>query len=207
MAKRQMPSVPASTGPGPSQSSDHKRPARSGWNTSDSGPWTDYGDHAGSVGPLRGSKGTFEAGVRVPMLERWRGRLPAGRIVGAPAMTIDVMPMVARLAGADIPSGVDGADLWPLLAGEAQGGTHETLYFFWGRQLQAVRQGRWKLHRSHDYKDVVQPGSGGTPGKAVTSRTEESLFDLEADIGERHDVDASHPEVVSRLKDAAGRAP
>src|SRR5690606_36413135 len=75
--------------------------------TSDNGPWTDYGDHAGSVGPLRGSKGTtFEAGVRVPLLARWPGRLPAGRIVGAPAMTIDVMPMVARLAGAGLPSGV-----------------------------------------------------------------------------------------------------
>jgi arylsulfatase A-like enzyme len=34
---------------------------------SDNGPWIDYGNHAGSVGPFRNSKGSaFEGGGRVP---------------------------------------------------------------------------------------------------------------------------------------------
>jgi arylsulfatase A len=176
--------------------------------TSDNGPWTDYGDHAGSVGPLRGSKATtFEGGVRVPFLARWQGRLAPGRILSAPAMTIDIMPTVARLTGAAAPAGIDGADMWPLLTGETSAGTHDTFHFFWGPELQAIRQGRWKLHLPHDYKNVVEPGTNGAPGKAVTARIEESLFDLENDPGERTNVAGSHPQVLVSLRAAAARAP
>ena len=46
--------------------------------TSDNGPWMSYGNHAGSPGPFRESKGTsFDGGVRVPFVARWPGRIPA----------------------------------------------------------------------------------------------------------------------------------
>ncbi|MCA9053014.1 MAG: sulfatase-like hydrolase/transferase, partial [Planctomycetaceae bacterium] len=72
--------------------------------SSDNGPWLSYGDHAGSTGPLREGKGTtFEGGVRVPFLARWPGRIPAGLVCDEPAMTIDVLPTVAELIGAELP--------------------------------------------------------------------------------------------------------
>ncbi|MCA9056751.1 MAG: sulfatase-like hydrolase/transferase, partial [Planctomycetaceae bacterium] len=82
---------------------------------SDNGPWLSYGDHAGSAGPLREGKGTtFDGGVRVPFLARWPGHVPAGRVCREPAMTIDVLPTVARLLGAELPAHpIDGLDIWP----------------------------------------------------------------------------------------------
>jgi arylsulfatase A-like enzyme len=176
--------------------------------TSDNGPWTLYGDHAGSTGPLRGNKSTtFEGGVRVPFIARWTGRLTPGRTVAAPAMTIDIMATVARLTGAAAPHGIDGVDMWPLLAGDTSEATHETFYFFRNSELQALRQGKWKLHLPHAYERIVAAGRAGRPGTAVTGRIEESLFDLDADIGEQRDVAASQPQVVAALRAAAVRAP
>lgn len=171
--------------------------------TSDNGPWLSYGDHAGSAGPLREGKGTsFEGGVRVPFLARWPGRIPAGTVVGEPAMTIDLLPTIARLCGAPLPEKpIDGRDLRPLLLGEP-GATspHEAYFFWWGQELQAVRAGRWKLHFPHDYRSLDGPaGSGGRPGRYTQLHTPLALFDLAVDRGETTDVSARNPEVVARL--------
>src|SRR5262249_3444443 len=89
--------------------------------TSDNGPWLSYGNHAGSAKPLREGKATaFEGGVRAPFVARWPGRIPAGAVNRQPAMTIDLLPTIARLAGAETPKDriIDGLDIWPLLANE-----------------------------------------------------------------------------------------
>jgi arylsulfatase A-like enzyme len=178
--------------------------------TADNGPWLRFGDHGGSAGPLREGKGTtFEGGVRVPAIFRFPGRIPGGRTCAEPAMTIDLLPTVARLAGAELSDerAIDGKDIWPLLAGEP-GATspHEALYFYWDQGLEAVRSGKWKLHFPHDYQGAPKPGAGGTPGPAVNRRIELSLFDLSADVGETTDVAAAHPDVVQRLTELAERA-
>lgn len=70
--------------------------------TSDNGPWLSYGDHAGSAEPLREGKGTsFDGGVREPCVMRWPGRIPPGAVCHEPAMTIDLLPTLAKLIGAD----------------------------------------------------------------------------------------------------------
>ena len=178
--------------------------------TSDNGPWLRYGDHGGSAGPLREGKGTaFEGGVRVPGIFRWTGRIPAGRECAEPAMTIDLLPTVAKLAGATVPSDriIDGKDIWPLLAGEAGAKSpHEALYFYWVDALHAVRSGKWKLHLPHPYRTVPTPGSGGKIGPQGKAEIELSLFDLEADVGETKNVAAEHPDVVKRLQALAETA-
>jgi arylsulfatase A-like enzyme len=171
--------------------------------TSDNGPWLSYGDHAGSATPLREGKGTsFEGGVRVPFVARWPRRVPAGTVVQEPAMTIDLLPTIAHLAGAPLPERpIDGRDIRPLLLGE-RGATspHEALFFWWGRELQAVRSGRWKLHFPHDYRSLDGPaGSGGQPGRYTQLHTPLALFDLTVDPGEATDVSARNPAVVARL--------
>jgi arylsulfatase A len=140
---------------------------------SDNGPWLSYGDHAGSSGPLREGKGTsFEGGVRVPAIFRWPTRVPPGRTCREPAMTIDLLPTLAGIIGADLPSGrtLDGKDIRPLIEGKrGVKSPHEALYFYWGQELQAVRSGRWKLHFPHEYRslDGKPGGSGGKPGPYV----------------------------------------
>ena len=178
--------------------------------SSDNGPWLRYGDHGGSAGPLREGKGTaFEGGVRVPGIFRWPGRIPAGRECNEPAMTIDLLPTIARLADASLPGDriIDGKDIWPLVAGEAGAKSpHEVLYFYWGRELHAVRSGKWKLHLPHPYRTVDGPGAGGQDGKQPLANIDLSLFDLEADVGETKNLAADHPDVLNRLMAYAERA-
>ncbi len=179
---------------------------------SDNGPWLNYGDHAGSVGPLREGKGTtFEGGVRVPCLVRYPGQVPAGRVSNVPWMTIDVLPTVAGLIGSGLPERtIDGKDAWPLLAGEPGVGSPQPSYFFYYHRnhLEAMRSGPWKLHFPHGYRSMVgqTPGSGGTPGKYdYGAKTGLELYNLAQDMSESKDVAAQHPEIVARMVAEADR--
>jgi arylsulfatase A-like enzyme len=178
--------------------------------TSDNGPWLSYGNHAGSAKPLREGKGTsFDGGVRVPFIARWPGKIPAGSVNQAPAMTIDLLPTIAKLAGAKISKDrmIDGRDIWQLLSGKrAAQSPHEALYFYWGRELHALRSGKWKLHLPHSYQHLEEAGGGGSPGRYVRREIGLSLFDLELDMGETTNVAGQHPEVVKRLMTLAERA-
>jgi arylsulfatase A len=179
--------------------------------SSDNGPWLSYGDHAGSSGPLREGKGTsFEGGVRVPAIFRWPGKLPAGATTREPAMTIDVLPTMAKLIGADLPSELklDGKDIWPLVSARPDAKSpHDALYFYWDRQLQAVRSGKWKVHFPHAYRTMTEKkGAGGAPGDYRQARIELSLYDLESDPSESKNVAAAHPDVVERLTQLAEAA-
>ena len=178
--------------------------------TSDNGPWMSYGNHAGSPGPFRESKGTtFEGGVRVPFVARWPGRIPRGAVGRLPAMTIDLLPTLAKLAGAPVSTEriIDGRDIWPLLAGRPNAqAPHDALYFYWGSELHAVRSGKWKLHLPHPYQSLEVAGHDGSPGRYVRREMSMSLFDLESDAGETANVADRNPAVVKRLLEYAERA-
>ncbi len=180
--------------------------------TSDNGPWLSYGDHAGSAGALREGKGTvWEGGVRVPFIARWPGRIAAGRTSTEPAMTIDLLPTVAKLVGASLPTHtIDGLDVWPLLKGDARATSpHDAFYFYYNtNELQAVRSGRWKLILPHTYRSLgSQPrATGGIPAKYQHVKVGLELYDLVRDVGERTDVAAQHPDVVKRLSALAEKA-
>jgi arylsulfatase A-like enzyme len=170
---------------------------------SDNGPWLPYGDRAGSTGPLRGEKGTeLDGGTREPFIARWPGHIPAGRVGREPLMNIDILPTVADVTGAKVPTDrtIDGKDIWPLLSGQPGArNPHKVLYFYYGRKLEAVLSGPWKLHVPHPYLHTVSPGRDGKPGKEVTLQQPFALYNLDDDIAETWDVSAQHPEVVKRL--------
>ena len=178
--------------------------------TSDNGPWLSYGNHAGSAGHFREGKGTaFEGGVRVPFVARWPGRIPNGTEARVPAMTIDLLPTIAKLAGAELASEriIDGRDLWPVLSGQKTAAPpHDVLYFYWGQELHAVRSGKWKLHLPHPYQSLEAAGGDGVPGKYVRKDIELSLYDLEADAAETKNLAAANPEVVASLMPYVERA-
>ena len=178
--------------------------------TSDNGPWLIKGADGGSAGPLRGGKGsTWEGGVRVPTLAWWPGRVPAGSVNDAVAATIDLLPTFVALVGGAVPTTpvIDGRDITPILLGQSKESAREAHYYFSGYDLQAVRQGRWKL--------ALAPQSDGLGKNAAKTAPGLRLYDLDAEIGEQTDVAARHPEVVAKLKALAdkmsaeigGRAP
>lgn len=178
--------------------------------TSDNGPWLVYGDHAGSAGPLReGKMTTFDGGVRECCIMRWPGKIPAGKVCHEMAWSMDILPTVAKLAGTAAPADriIDGKDIWPLMSGQAGAATpHAAYYYYWGRELQAIRAGNWKLHIAHDYIHPDPPGHGGMPGKTVTLKIPSSLFDLNEDPGETRDVAAQNLDIVKRLESIAEQA-
>jgi arylsulfatase A-like enzyme len=180
--------------------------------TSDNGPWLSYGDHAGSAGPLREGKGTvFEGGVRVPCIMRWPGRIPAARVCTEPWMTIDLLPTVARLVGAQAPEqGIDGKDVWNLLSGAPVVASVPRTYLFYYQTgaLQALRCGDWKLVLPHTARVLRgrAGGHGGTPVPYAEERVATQLYNLVWDRGETTDLARAHPRELERLLALAERA-
>lgn len=172
--------------------------------TADNGPWLSYGDHAGSAAPLREGKGTmFDGGCRESTIMWWPGKIPAGTVCTTPAMTIDILPTVANLIDAKLPEHtIDGKDILPLMTGTSEQSPQEAYYFYYGSQLQAIRQGKWKIHFPHGYRtmDDRPGGTGGIPTNYKQKKIGLALFDLESDIGETTDVKDQHPDVVAKLK-------
>ena len=180
--------------------------------TSDNGPWLSYGDHAGSSGPLREGKGTeFEGGVREPTVMWWPGKIAPGTTCDELASTIDVLPTVAAMIGADLPAHkIDGQDIRPLMFGGPEARSpHDAFYCYYGNgQLQAVRDRQWKLHFPHTFRTMAgKPGgTGGIPTKYSQGSIGLELFDLKADVGETRNVAEDHPRVVKRLQRLAEQA-
>ncbi len=192
---------------------------------SDNGPFLSYGTHAGSAGPLREGKLTaFEGGVRVPCIARWPGKVPAKRTSDEPFMSIDLLPTLCKLSGAELPKlAIDGKDVSPLLLGEARAKSPQAAYLFYiGDELHAVRSGKWKLHLPHDYLSVNGPaGTDGKPAnfakmtpeamsvsgvRGIASRhgykvekTPLALYELSADPGETINLAEKNPQVVKDL--------
>jgi arylsulfatase len=172
--------------------------------TSDNGPWLNFGSHAGSAGHFREGKGTeFEGGVRVPCLVRWPGRVPAGRVSSRIASTIDLLPTLAHVAGAELPRNkIDGVNVLPLLEGDERVDPRRSFFYYYGGELRAVRKDGWKLILPHTSRTYVgqEPGKDGFPGPTIDVPVGRALHDLIADPGERRDVASRHPEVVKDLE-------
>lgn len=176
--------------------------------TSDNGPWIGYGDHAGSAGPYRESKQTsFDGGVRVPTLFWWPGIIPANTSCDELASTIDVLPTVAKLIGASLPShAIDGKDIRPLMFGE-EGARSPHAYFphYHHSELQGVRNADWKLVFPHKYGSLNgRPGgTGGLPVKYDSNMAELALYNRRNDPGETTNLIDQYPEIYDELSKVA----
>jgi len=147
-------------------------------------------EEGGSNAPCRGTKGTtWEGGQRVPCLMRWPGRIPAGTRCEAVTRSIDLLPTLAALTGAENPQAqthpIDGVDCSGLLADPEARAPNEMFAYYWMNQLEAIRVGDWKLH----FRKRDEPL--------------EALYNLREDPGEANDRSAEAPETVRRLEAAA----
>lgn len=171
---------------------------------SDNGPWRIFGNHGGSVGPLRGSKGTtWEAGVRVPFIASWPGKISPGSVCSEYAMSIDILPTLAAVLKKNIPveNLVDGKNMLPLLLQKKASTPHEALFFYYNQNdLEAVRYKNWKMYFPHGYRDEsVEQGNDGLIGVYHRGKTGLELYDLSVDIGEKKNVATQHADVVAQI--------
>ncbi len=172
--------------------------------TSDNGPWTSYGNHAGAT-PFREAKGTgFDGGTRSACIVRYPGKIKAGAASNKAWGTIDLLPTIAGLAGAPLPKNpIDGLNVWDVIADKPGAvNPHEFYAFTTGNQFEAVMSGdgHWKLHVPHNYRTLVESGNNGKPGVFRQASIGLSLFDMEKDPFETINVIDQYPEVASRMK-------
>jgi N-acetylgalactosamine-6-sulfatase len=142
---------------------------------------------AAHMGRLRGAKSmTFEGGIRVPLIIRWPGLIPAGTQCDQVSATFDLTRSFLQLAGARVPAErLDGYDIMDHVVQQREDFAR-TLFWRDRRGDQtwwAVRSGDWKYVR-----------------KADSSESEEWLFDLACDIGEEDNLLADNPAETARLK-------
>ncbi|MEJ5171494.1 MAG: sulfatase-like hydrolase/transferase, partial [Fimbriimonadales bacterium] len=142
--------------------------------------------------PFRAGKGfNYEGGMRVPLIVRWPGRVPARRVVDAPVNNTGWIPTLLEMVGAPVPEGLDGTSF----ASGVLGGTFPEEPIFWhfphytnqgGRPTGAMRDGRWMLVEYYD-----EPKA--------------ELYDLETDVSQRRDLAGVNPERVAAMRAALAR--
>ncbi len=172
---------------------------------------------------MKGSQ--WEGGYRVPMIARWPGKIPAGRVSDQMAITMDLFATVLEVTGAKMPDErvLDGRSILPLLTRAAKS-PHEYLFGHLNSKLANIRDARWKLHvlpasqlklkpeadgkwldpRAPDGVTILAPyeqyNIDAFPGLSTgDAAAKMQLFDLQNDPGEQHDVAKQHPDEVKRL--------
>ncbi len=134
-----------------------------------------------SSGPLRGGKYgvyKYEGHMRTPTITWWPGSLPGGVVSDEIGATVDLLPSLAKLVGAELPRGkaIDGKNVLDLLVGKPNAKSpHDVLYY----ENDGIRRGKWKLVKA---------------AKGV-----DELYDLEADLGETTNLASQYPELVKEL--------
>ena len=166
--------------------------------TSDNGPWLTQSEQGGSAGLLREGKGcTFEGGMRVPAIAWWPGKIAPNRITSALATTMDLFATSLALAGGTLPSDrpIDGVDLQPVLFNTGPG-PRDTVYFYRGSSLFAVRHGAFKAHF------ITQSAYGPDAPK---KHERPLLYHLAIDPSEKFDVADKFPAVLSTIRSIVER--
>jgi arylsulfatase A-like enzyme len=144
--------------------------------------------------PHRGHKyDALEGGIRVPLILRWPGRVPAGKTFPGLTSALDLLPTFLAAIGQPAPATLDGVNLLPFVSGEKTGDPHEALFWQVNHGTAehphqfAVRSGSWKLHQ------------GVTGGNPIPKPGHWQLYDLRTDPGESRNLAAEHPDIAKRL--------
>jgi arylsulfatase A-like enzyme len=120
---------------------------------SDNGPDSADYPEVSFAGPFRGYLGSaYEGSIRTPMLLRWPGQVAAGRVSNEIVAIVDFFPTLARIAGAEVPDNraIDGVDQTDFLLGKSDASARESVLFFSGRTLLAVKWRRFKIFLTGD---------------------------------------------------------
>ena len=166
--------------------------------SSDNGP-EDYhcGDSAnggvGSPGEFRGRKRSmYLGGMRVPMIIRWPGKVPAGNVNNSVWSAVDLLPTLASIVDVDLSSAETAID-GEALVGILQGGKQD-------RQKPLFWEWKFEIFGNQDYRP---PQLAMLDGKwwagCNPDQTGVELYDITTDPAQRTNVKEQYPEVADRL--------
>jgi arylsulfatase A-like enzyme len=172
--------------------------------SSDNGPWSVFGNHAGKT-PFREAKATsFDGGLRTQLIIKYPGVIPANNQSNKFIYSIDFLPTICELTGSPLPkSTIDGENVLPRLT-DAPNNEYKRDYhpFSNNKQFEGVfsKDGRWKLILPHGYGHVKEYGSDGVRGTFESRKIGLTLYDMENDPYETTDVKEKHPDIFKELK-------
>jgi uncharacterized sulfatase len=124
---------------------------------------------------IDGKFSTYDRGLRVPLVVRWKGHARAGAEIPALVHFVDVLPTLVEIAGGDPDNNLDGRSLLPLLSGEAEG-IHEAVYGL--QTCQNIQQTR------------IFPGRSITTDRYKLAVNFNALEALPANLGDNQVVNA-----------------
>lgn len=148
---------------------------------------------------FRGHKADiFEGGHRIPFLARWPGRVKPGSRCDETFCLTDLFATCADILGVKLPANAaeDSVSLLPALEGRTTSPAREAVVHHSIDGSFAIRQGQWKLALCPDSGGWSEPKPGSREAQGLPAV---QLYDLAADVGERHNVAAAHPDVVARF--------
>ncbi len=162
----------------------------------------DHGEAFGETQWAWGHGNPYEACVKVPLILRFPGKVePGTRNTTELTGHLDLMPTVLELAGAALPSPMEGRSLLQQATSQAQ----PRYSACEGRDFKclAITDGRHKLN----VYDASQPAQSNDPNVLQANvwsldKARYELYDLTQDPWERNDITAQQPEILARLKEA-----
>lgn len=171
--------------------------------SSDNGPVLDdgYKDLANELlgghkpsGPLRGGKGSlFEAGMRVPFITYWPGKIKSG-VSNAIFCQVDLLASLANLVGVKVITPEDSKDLLAVLTGKSEKGREELIVE--GVHNLAFRQGNWVMippHKGPSVQNFTFVETGRSP--------EYQLYNLSENIHQDINLADEKPEKLEQMKE------
>lgn len=188
-------------------------------------------DHGAQLS--RGKTSSYEAGLRVPHMIRWPGRVQEDLVRDELVSHIDILPTVMEATGLACPDTIEGQSLLPAAQGDSPA-WRECLFAEWGSggptiyfPQRSVRDGRYKLivnllqDRASPARSYSGPDQQWIPGATLeeiagadeqTRRAydiyarppEEELYDLENDPWEFDNL-AGRPEYAAEQQQLRDR--
>jgi len=147
---------------------------------SENGPEEIY-PYNGTAGPWRGTYFTaLEGSLRAPFIIRWPDQIEAGQVNNEIVHVTDLLPTLARVAGADVPTDriIDGVDQFDFFTGASEESNRDGFPVYNGITLMGYKWGNWKLHLQ---EQATMRSTVSTPGMP-------RLYNLLRDPKEQYDI-------------------
>jgi arylsulfatase A-like enzyme len=133
----------------------------------------------------------YDHQTRIPLIFRWQGRLPEGRVVSELFGAVDLAPTILELIGEKDPLGGEGVSRAALALGNGGSGAEAVVI---QRRSFVAPERPWL--GAEEYAIVH-----GSRKLIVNEKKGDELFDLEADPGERSNLALVEPTTVADLRE------
>lgn len=159
---------------------------------------SDHGEEFRDHGGIGHGIKVYEEQLRVPLIMRLPGVLPAGRRVEADARLIDLPATILDLTGITTDEPLEGTSLLPAIA-DATARPPRASYGSALKGTSSVGIGRFKLIRVAVPDEETDEETGEKTGGDASDEETLTLYDLENDPAETIDVAAAHPIATATL--------